>query len=187
MTPNRFDHLLTLVGPLIQKETTRFREPISAPQRLALTLRFLATGESQQSLSFSYRMGKTTVSKIVSETSSAIYKALKIPYLKSPSSKKEWLGIASGFEETWNFPHCLGAIDGKHIRIECPSMSGTYYYNYKGFYSIILLAICDSNYCFTLFDLGHYGSNNDSGVLANSDMKEVFENKIWGFPKLQST
>lgn len=54
-------------------------------------------------------------------------------------------------------------------------MSGTYYYNYKGFYTIILLAICDSNYCFTLFDFGHYGSNNDRGVLANSDMKEVFE------------
>jgi len=41
MAPNRFEHLLTLVGPLIQKETTRFKEPISAPQRLALTLRFL--------------------------------------------------------------------------------------------------------------------------------------------------
>ena len=183
MTPNRFEHLLTLVGPLIQKETTRFRETISPPQRLALTLRFLATGESQQLLSFSYRMGKTTVSKIVSETSSAIYKALKSLYLKSSSSREEWLAIASGFEETWNFPHCLGSIDGKHIRIECLSLSGTYYYNYKGFYSIILLAICDSNYCFTLFDLGHYGSNNDSGVLANSEMKEVFETQNMGIPE----
>ena len=53
MTPNRFEHLVTLVAPLIEKRTTRFREPISASQRLALTLRFLATGESQQSLSFS--------------------------------------------------------------------------------------------------------------------------------------
>ena len=89
MTPNRFEHLLSLVGPLIQKETTRFREPISAPLKLALALYFLATGESQQSLSFSYRMGKTTVSKIVSETSSAIYKALKSLYFKSPSSREE--------------------------------------------------------------------------------------------------
>ena len=50
-------------------------------------------------------------------------------------------------------------------------MSGTYYYNYKGFYSIVLLVICHSKYCFTLFDLGQYGSNNDCGVLANSAMK----------------
>ena len=47
-------------------------------------------------------------------------------------------------------------------------MTGTYYYNYKGRYSIVLLAICNSNYCFTLFNLGHYGSNNDSEVLAKS-------------------
>ena len=89
MTPNRFEHVLTLVAPLIEKRTTRFREPISASQRLALTLRFLATGESQQSLSFSYRIGKATVGKVVSETSLVIYNSLKQPYLKPPSSKEE--------------------------------------------------------------------------------------------------
>ena len=62
-----------MVGSMIQKKTTRFWMPISAPERLALTLRYLATGESRQSLSFSYRVGKATVSKIVSETSSSIY------------------------------------------------------------------------------------------------------------------
>ena len=173
MTPNRFEHLLTLVAPLLEKRTTRFREPISAFQRLALTLRFLATGESQQSLSFSYRIEKATVSKFVSETSLARYNSLKQPYLKPPSSKEEWLSISSGFEDCWNFPHCLGAIDGKHIRIECPKLTGSYYYNYKGFYSTVLLATCDSNFCFTLFDLGHYGINNESGVLAKSEMVET--------------
>ena len=100
MTPNRFEHLLTLVAPLTEKRTTRFREPISASQRLALTLRFLATGESQQSLSFSYRIGKAKVNKIVSETSLAIYNSLKQPYLKHPPSKEEWLSISSGFEDS---------------------------------------------------------------------------------------
>ena len=131
MTPNRFEHLVTLVAPLIEKRTTRFREPISASQRLALTLRFLATGESQQSVSFRYRVGKATVCKIVSETSLAIYNALKQPYLKHPSSKEECLGISSGFEDSWKFPHCLGAIDGKHIGRECPKLTGSFYYNYK--------------------------------------------------------
>ena len=126
-----------------------------------------------------HRVGKATVCKIVSETSLVIYNALKQPYLKHPSSK-EWLGISSGFEDSWNFPHCLRAIDGKHIRIECPKLTGSYYYNYKGFYSIILLVICDSNYCFTLFDLGHYGSNNDSGVLAKSEMGELIETQKIG-------
>ena len=62
-------------------------------------------------------------------------------------------------------------------------MTGSYYYNYKGFYSIVLLVICDSNYCFTLFDLGHYGSNNDSGVLAKSEMGELIETQKIGIPE----
>ena len=73
--------------------------------------------------------------------------------MKTPSSNKEWLNISAGFEDTWNFPHCSGPIYDKHIRIECLKMTGTYYHNYKGFYGTALLAICDSNYCFTLFDI----------------------------------
>ena len=95
--------------------------------------------------------------------------------MKKPSSKEEWLNISAIFEDTWNFPHCIDAIDGKNIRIECPKMTETYYYNDKRFYSIVLLAICDSNYCFTLFDLEHYGSNNDSEVLAKSKIGEMIE------------
>ena len=102
MAPNRFEHLLALVAHFIEKRHTRFREPISASQRLALTLHFLATGESQQSLSFSYRIGKATIakSKIVSETSLGIYNSLKQPHLKPPSSKEEWLSMSSGFEDS---------------------------------------------------------------------------------------
>ena len=62
-------------------------------------------------------------------------------------------------------------------------MTGSYYYNYNGFYGIVLLAICDSNYCFTLFDLGHYGSNNDSGELAKSEMGELIETQKIGIPE----
>ena len=129
MSPNRFEHLLSLVAPLISKETTRFRKPISADQRLIVTLRYLASGESQQSLSLVYRIEKATMSKILAETSDAIFTVLKDPFLKTPNSKEKWLTIAKCFEETWNFPHCIGAIDGKHIRIEYLKMSGSYYYN----------------------------------------------------------
>ena len=82
MSPNRFDHILSLVEPLSQKENTRFREAISAAERLSLTLRYLASGESQQALSFSYRIGKSTVSEIIREIFGAIYSALAPTYLK---------------------------------------------------------------------------------------------------------
>ena len=61
MSPERFEHLLRLVSPRITKETTKLRKPISPEQRLVKTLRILATGEAQQSLSFGYRVGKSTL------------------------------------------------------------------------------------------------------------------------------
>ena len=146
MSPERFDHLLALVGPKIAKKDTSFRKSISAAERLALTLRFLATGDAQQSLSYSFRIGKATVSKIISETCDAIYTSLAENYLSPPTTQSDWLNIAEQFEELWNMPHVIGCIDGKHIRIECPKLTGTLFHNYKGFFSIVLLAICDANF-----------------------------------------
>ena len=78
-----------------------------------------------------------------------------------------------------NLPHVVGTIDGKHIRIQCPKQSGTIFHNYKGFFSFVLLAIFDARYCFTLFDVGQYGSNNDAGVLANSSIgKKIVEGEM---------
>ena len=57
--------------------------------------------------------------------------------------------------------------------MQCPRKSASLpYYNYKGFFSILLMAVCDGNYNFTLVEIG---SNNDSGVLSNSEMGRAFE------------
>ena len=58
--------------------------------------------------------------------------------------------------------------------------SGSLNYNYKGrIFCFVLLAVCDANYCFTLFDLSQYGSNNEAGVLENSKLGKLLdENKL---------
>ena len=76
----------------------------------------------------------------------------------------------------------IGSIDGKHIPMECPKINGTLYYNNKGPFSMVLLAICDANYCFTLFDFGQYRSNNDSRALANSQLGQMFEDDLLHVP-----
>jgi hypothetical protein len=68
MSPEPFSHLLTLVSPIISKKDTVMREAISAAERLTITIHFLAYGESQQSMSFSYRIGKSTMSAIIFQT-----------------------------------------------------------------------------------------------------------------------
>ena len=78
-------------------------------------------------------------------------------FLKIPSSEKEWLEISEKFEKRWNYPHALGAIDGKHITIKKPSNCGSYYYNYKHTHSIILLAIAGPEYECLYADVGSNG------------------------------
>ena len=103
MSPERFEHLLALVGPLIKKQPYRSRKPISDAERLMLTLRFLATGDSQQSHSFSFRIGRATVSNILRETTEAIWHALNKKYLIPPTETQGWIRIAEEFE-TMAFP-----------------------------------------------------------------------------------
>ena len=76
-------------------------------------------------------------------------------YHKAPNCADEWTKNADGMFQDWNFPNCIGALDGKHIVIECPANSGSNFYNYKKFYSKVLMAMCDSKYCFTLVDIGN--------------------------------
>ena len=49
-----------------------------------------------------------------------------------------------------------------------------------------MLAVWDAHYCFTLFDLGGYGSNNDCAVLSNSLMGEGFETNTFNIPEGQT-
>lgn len=76
-------------------------------------------------------------------------------------------------------------MDGKHIVIRNAPHSGSEYFNYKGTYSIILLALVDANYCFRYFDVGTNGRANDAAVFAKSSLNaalEDFSNTL-NFPK----
>jgi len=59
-----FNHLVSLVSPLIEKEDTCMREAIFPAERMALTLRFLVTGESFRSLAFQFCMSRPAISYI---------------------------------------------------------------------------------------------------------------------------
>ncbi|GLV33542.1 uncharacterized protein CBL_21371, partial [Carabus blaptoides fortunei] len=83
MNEDCFMLLLSKVEHKIGREDTKFRESVKPRYRLSITLRFLATGESFQSLSYSFRVGRTTIGLIVTDSINAIFECMKDEYIKS--------------------------------------------------------------------------------------------------------
>ena len=83
------------------------------------------------------------VSSIIDEVCEELWDDL-VNFVQPPSAKNGWEKISDDFLEFWNIPHCIGAIDGKHVAMRKPAFSRSLWHNYKGFFSIVLLAICDA-------------------------------------------
>jgi hypothetical protein len=93
-----------------------------------------------------------------------------------PSSEEQWKAIADEFDRRWNFPHCIGAHDGKHVVLRRPENTVEEFCNYKGTESIILMAIVGVNYCFIYVNVGCQGCISDGGVFRNTECYRKIEN-----------
>ena len=81
-----------------------------------------------------------------------------------------------GFE--YVFPNAVGCIDGTHIPILAPKHLATDYYNYKGWHSMLSLAICDSNCRVYWIKSGLPGRCNDSGAFNETRLCQEFKDLI---------
>ncbi|XP_039757928.1 uncharacterized protein LOC120632189 [Pararge aegeria] len=177
MDYEKFRMLVEILRPYIQKKTTNYRSTISIEERLTICLRFLTVGSSFKSLAFNYRVGYSTVRSIVYETCAAIWKVLQ-PIVMPKPTEETWSQIEEGFKNIWQFPNCIGALDGKHVQIRSPHNSGSQFYNYKKSFSTVLLAVVDANYKFVIVDVGAYGRNSDGGILSNSKLGQKLNNTL---------
>lgn len=183
LEPAMFDELLQRVGPRIRKMDTNYRSALEPGLKLAITLRYLATGDKYTTLQYQFRVARNTISLLVPEVCKAITHEYKHEMIMCPTSPEEWRAIANEFLERWNIPHACGALDGKHVAIRCPSNTGSLYYNYKGFFSVVLMALVDAKYKFIWVDIGGLGSMSDCQIFNASELKECLENCTIGFPE----
>lgn len=210
MNSTLFEDLLEKVTPFIKKQDTHLRQSISPAERLSLTLRHLATGnskffrlemcisnenisnvsknvilflgESQESLRLTFRIGQSTISGIIKEVCTVIIHILREDYLRMPSCEDEWRVVANDFGHRWNFYNCLGAMDGKHFKIDPPLQSGSLYYNYKDSFSVVLLAVVDAQLRFIYVDIGTNGIISDTGIWNKSSLKAHLDNNSLNIP-----
>lgn len=144
----------------------------------------MASGCTFTDLHYNYRVGISTARKFVEEVCTAIWSVMREECIPTPTCDK-WESIASNFESTANFPHCLGAVDGKHIRLTCPFDSGSMYFNYKDYFSIVLMAVADAKYRFVYVDVRSYGKECDSSIFKRSKLWRSIENGSQQLPEEQ--
>jgi len=118
-------------------------------------------------LSFSARIAHSTIAEIVYETCDAIWNRLVKRHMTFVTENM-LQEIADEFETQWNFPNCVGAVVGKHVRIRCPQSSGSHFYNHKSYFSLHLQAIVDAKYKFMSAYIGAYRRQSNSGVFNDS-------------------
>jgi len=126
-------------------------------------------------------MGRSTVSGIVEEVCEALWKNLQ-PVVMPEPNEDIWKISEETFKEKWNFPHCVAAIDGKHVRIKAPPHRGSKFSNYKKYHSVVLLALVGGNKRFLTIDVGQYGRVSDGNVFANSNIAMRLARQNIGLP-----
>ncbi|KAL4717432.1 hypothetical protein ACJJTC_000581 [Scirpophaga incertulas] len=181
MSKTKFYKLLYWTKPHIQQQDTRFRKSIGAEERLMVTIRFLATGDSFKTIGESFRLGYSTVQEIIHTTCAVIWEVLSKLVMPEPN-KEMWKKISEDFHNKWNYPNCLGALDGKHIKIQAPAKSGSLYYNYKKYFSIVLMALVDADYKFIIVNVGDLGKNSDGGIFSRSELRKKIERNSLNIP-----
>ena len=174
MTPEFFEMIKTRLEPRLARQATNYRAPISVGEKLALTIRYLATGESYTSLSCQFRVGRSTISKFLPEVCRAIQDEFTREYLRCPTTPDEWKELETEFRIRWN--------DGKHVALKKPKNSGALYHNYKGFFSIVMLALVDGQYKFRWVDVFTAGSCSDAQIFNTCHLKRKIDDGSIGFP-----
>jgi len=167
VSQDTFHFLCQKLEPVIRRQNTQLRNAVPVNKRLAITLWCLATCSEYRTIAHLFGVARCTVCMIVHDTCKAIISTLQKTFISFPRGQ-ELKAAAEGFKSKTGMIQCVGSIDGCHIPITPPALNHTDYYNRKGWYSVVLQGIVDSNYLFRDVCVGWPGSVHDARVFSNS-------------------
>ena len=133
-------------------------------KKVAISLKLLGTTSDYLTVAALFGVGRSTAHQSFKDFINAALEVLVPEEIRFPKSSEDFAKSAAEFEQLWGFPMAIGAIDGCHVPFRAPkSLSGDFY-NYKGWTSIVLLAICDANGQAMWIKSGIPGRHSDSGA-----------------------
>ncbi len=153
-----FQEMVERLTPIISKQDTNYRKTLDPGLKVAITLHYMATGDRSKRLQYVFRVAYNTIYLLIAEVCAAIVETYHEEVILTPTTPENWMVIANNIRQRWQYHHCLGAIDGKHVSIRKPMNGGSYLYNYKNFHLIVLMALVDCDYKFTWVEVDANGT-----------------------------
>ncbi|XP_075734032.1 uncharacterized protein LOC119165503 [Rhipicephalus microplus] len=181
VSPATFRFIVDSLRPSLERVTTNMRECIAVEKVVAIGLFKLCSVAEDRVVASVFGVGRSTVNGIYKEFCEAIVSVLESDWIKmlSPSEMAEHI---REFMAVSDFPQAVGALDGCHFPVSPPQEHATDYYNYKGWYSIILLALVDHKYRFRFINVGAPGRCHDSHVYQMSSLSGMVKGPLFKAP-----
>lgn len=132
-------------------------------------------------LTNSFRLGRSTVSKMLYQTFKAIWNSLQRVHLPKPSTVRLKV-VADEYYEKWQFPNCVGAIVGKHFRVNKRKQSASEFWKRKKYFSVFLQAVVDADYKFIAVEVGGRGKKSHDAAFQDSKLNELLSNGNYNLP-----
>ncbi|KAL1436850.1 hypothetical protein MTO96_049247 [Rhipicephalus appendiculatus] len=166
----------------MERQTTNMREAIPVNKRVAVALYKLCSSAEDRTIANLFDMGRSMVNIIYREFCEAVVDSLEERWVGMPTPS-EMEDHIKDFQLSLGFPQGVGALDGCHFPVSPPKENASDYYNYKGWYSVILLALVDHNYMFRFINVGSPGRCHDAHVYHQSSLSRLIEGPTFRKPK----
>ena len=163
--------LVNILGtcPEIPVPREKGRPTVEIEKQLLITVWYLGNPECIRSVSDRFDVSRSTVLRITTRICNALVNNIAPHFIQWPSGDK-LIRTIEGFNENNGLLRCIGAIDGTHIPIKAPHNHHEHYINRKGFHSMQLQVVCDTDMIFTDVYCGWPGAAHDARVLRNSPL-----------------
>ncbi|GBG83015.1 hypothetical protein CBR_g36634 [Chara braunii] len=165
MTRGAFYDIVAACTPFLQRSLTHYRTPLMPEQLVAFTLYRWASGETFDSATSSFGMGRSSGIKAVRDVTNAILFAY--PDKIAMPTGRRMLQVTRAFAAK-GFPNCSGCMDCSHVYVDKPANApAENYFDRKQQYSVIAQVVVDLDMRVLDVHVGHPGSVHDARVLIN--------------------
>lgn len=144
MDRESFKYICDTLQSELAGEAMCVREALSVDMVCAVTIYKLASCEEYYTVGNQFGISKSTVQKCVYKFCNAIIKLCLKKEIDMPSGERA-IDIINSFQDQTDLPLILGILDATHIPVTVPSTKHAEYINSKGWTSINLQALVDSD------------------------------------------